>query len=535
MAEGNTVLPKGIATFPIEQWTNAHQNFTHTFKKNASFKLTLPDPKASNSANYKATTKNLQWLIKYAIDNGINLRATGNGWSFSEVAVCEGGLVDTKSLVLSFNITESFVAKEYLDKGNKAGDLFFIQCGMSVLRVNEILETVLDVPHCLKASGASNGQSMAGCISTGTHGSAFDVGAVHDAVIGLHIVVGPNRHVWLQKASNPVASKDFLDWLGAELISDDDMFNAALVSFGSFGFIHGVLLETAPIFLLEKHISNKIAYDQSVINTLNTLDFSNIASTLPFPQGTPGKTLYHFEAIVNPHAFEHDNASKGIYIRTMYKVPYRDDYPKVTRDDHGLTYGDSMLGVVQTILDTLGSNLSAKLVPALVAKLMPLAFTASEETIGTIGELFANTKYRGQVASTAIAVDCKDASKVIDEIVTMNKKNPFPGVLSIRYVKGTKAMMGFTHFEKTCVMELDGVDSGLSRAFYQSIWDRLEELSIPYTLHWGKINTNLSADRVKKMYGANVDKWIAIRHQLLDEPVRKVFTNKFMEKCGLEK
>lgn len=534
MPKDNAVLPKGIAPLPIEKWKNAHQNFTHTFKKNASFKLTIPDAQASNSDNYKATTKNLQWLIRYAIDNNINLRAMGNGWSFSEVAVCEGGLVDTKSLVLSFTISDSFLTKEYLGKGNKSGDLLLIQCGMSVLRANEILETVLNPRHCLKASGASNGQSMAGCISTGTHGSAFDVGAVHDAVVGLHIVVGPNRHVWLQRASNPVASDEFLKWLGAELISDDDVFNAALVSFGSFGFIHGVLLETAPIFLLEKHISEKTAYDQAAITAINTLDFSTIASRLPFPLNTPDKTLYHFEVIVNPHAFAHDDASKGIYIRTLYKTPYRDDYPKVKRDDRGLTYGDDMLGVVQTLLDNLGPSLSAKLVPALVAKLLPLAFTTSEETVGTVGELFNNTKYRGQLASTAIAVDCKDASKVIDEIVTMNKKNPFPGVLSIRYVKGTRAMMGFTHFEKTCVMEMDGVDSGLSRAFYQSIWDRLEELAIPYTLHWGKINTNLSPARVRKMYGANVDKWIAIRHQLLDEPVRKVFTNKFMQQCGLD-
>jgi hypothetical protein len=37
------------------------------------------------------------------------------------------------------------------------------------------------------------------------------------------------------------------------------------------------------------------------------------------------------------------------------------------------------------------------------------------------------------------------------------------------------------------------------------------------------------------MYGdATVDKWIACRHQLLDDASRKVFTNEFMKKCGLD-
>lgn len=534
MPHDTMVLPKGISRLAIEKWENGHQNFTHTFKKNASFKLERPDLAASNGENYKATTRNFQWLIQYALDNDIRLRAMGNGWSFSDVAVCEGGLVDTKSLTLSFIIAHSFLHAEYLDKGNQPGDLFFVQCGISILRINELLETHLNPRRCLKASGASNGQSIAGCISTGTHGSAFEVGAVHDTVVGMHIIVGPERHVWLEKASNPVASPDFLNWLGAELVRDDDKFNAALVSFGSFGFVHGVMLETAPIFLLEKHISKKMAYDKPAIDAINSLDFSLIAGKLPFPPNQPGKKLYHFEVIVNPHVFEHDNAAKGIYIRTIYKTTHRDDYTKIKRDGNGFTYGDNTLGVMQTIIDKLGAKLSALLVPALVTKMMPLAFTVAEETTGTIGEQFNNTRFRGQAASAAIAVDCSNASRVIEEIIAINKKHPFPGALAMRYVKGTEALMGFTRFRKSCVMELDGVDSAMARAFYQSICNRLEELSIPYTLHWGKINSNLTAARIKTMYGANLDKWINVRHELLDLSVRKVFNNEFMARCGLD-
>lgn len=523
-------LPNGIEQLPITIWENGHQNFVHHFKEGASFKLRIP----TNSSNpYLDTTKNFQWLIEYAIENNIQLRAMGNGWSFSEVGICEGGLVDTKALRLSYNLKNSFVAPEYLLKGKNAGDLFFAECGMSVLDIDEKLEIHSNPKRSLKASGASNGQTIAGCTSTGTHGSAFNVGAVHDSIVGLHIVVSPTRHVWIEKASNPVASDQFINWLGAECIKDDDMFNAAVVSFGCFGFIHGILVETEPIFLLEQFRAGDVVYDDSLKPAMNQLDFANILDRLPFPPNGAEKELYHFEILVNPQKFEPGNPDKGVFFKTMYKIPYSEDYTRIPRDDKGFTYGDDLLGVVQTVLDHLGSALSSKLVPSLVNKLFPLAFQSSEAMTGTIGETFSNTKFRGKAGSAAIGIHTSNASTVVEEIVKINEANPFPGALALRYVKGTDALLGFTHFDKTCILELDGVDSDLSRNFFEKVWERLEELSIPYTLHWGKINFRLSPELLQKMYGDKLVTWKACRQALLDSDVQKVFTNNFMIKCGL--
>lgn len=529
------ILPDGVEKLDITDWENGHQNFTHRFKKGASFKLRIPFRPVTPSDQYKQTTSNFQWLISYAIENDISLRAMGNGWSFSDVAVCDGGVVDTKALRLSFWIPRKFVADDYINTGKGTADLFMAQCGMSILDLNEKLEKEANPKRSLKASGASNGQSIAGATATGTHGSAFRVGAVHDAIVGIHLVVSATRHVWLERASYPVVSDGFIGWMGAELIRDDDLFNAAVVSFGSFGFIHSIMIETDPVYLLAEQRADQMKYDDDLIKAIDHLDFSGIELKLPYPPDGPDKALYHFEVIINPHKFEKGNKEKGVYLKTMYKMPYTPGYPKRERDDRGFQYGDNTLGVIETIIDGLPPDLSAALVPALVNVMFPLAFKSAVDAFGTIGETFSNTKFRGKAISAAIAIAAENVSRVVDEVIFINEQSPFPGGLALRYVKGTKAILGFTRYEKTCILELDGVESAAARSFYQKLWNRLESKNIPYTLHWGKMNFNLDPQRVRKMYGdAAVDAWINCRHSLLGEAERKVFNNAFLKRCGLD-
>lgn len=523
-------LPNGIEAMPISQWTNGHENFTVSLNPRACFALKIP-PGISDEEGYHATTANFQWLIKNAIDNHFAIRALGNGWSFSQVAVCHDGLVDTKSLRLAFWMHDSFVAPEYLQSG-KSEDLFFTQCGISIF---ELHRTLRNKGRSMKTCGGSNGQSIVGGFSTGTHGSAFELGAIHDSIVGMHVITGPNKHVWIERASSPVASQSFIDWLGAEWIRDDDMFNAAVISFGSFGFVNGVMMETDPLFLLEEHRLDKFPYNDALVKMITALDFSEIAPLLPVPLNDPVRKLYHFEVIINPHNFERNNAEKGVYIRLLYKMPYRDDYPRTPINDNGFMYGDDTLGVIETILDSLGA-ITPLLVPPLVNKLFPLAFKANGPSLGTLGEIFINTRFRGKAASAATAIAMADVDRVLDIILKANQESPFPGALSCRFIKGTKATLGFTKFEHTCILEMDGVDAEVSRSFFQKVWNELETSGISFALHWGKFNFILNEALLRKMYSdENVDSWIQCRHSLLDDESGKVFTNNFMQQCGLDK
>ncbi|KAA5547905.1 FAD-binding protein [Adhaeribacter rhizoryzae] len=536
-------LPLGIKPLKINKWkwTNAHANFTQHLKKDASFELTVSDPEFKQQfptfkEKYHQTTRNMQWLIKYAIDHKIKLRAMGSGWSLSKVGVTDDGLINTKKLTLKAELSESQVAPEYLAKGGSANDLLFAQCGNEIIRINDLLEKERNPAKSLRVSGGSNGQTIVGAFSTGTHGAAFKYGSVCDCVVGMHLVVGPNRHVWLERASYPVISDAFRAWLQAEVIQDDDLFNAALVSFGSFGIMHSVLIEVEPKFLLQQQLT-QIPYNSQLEKAIISGDFSDLA---PILKG-PVPDLYHFELAINPHNFQKNNQPDAVYFRVMYKRPYQPGYTPFDPSAKGkFTYGDDVLGLMQSVLDAIdkfpGNKLDLKLIPKTVNSLFKLAYNRPEAALGTIGETFRNTIFRGQLFSAAYGFSREVVPQLIDIFLELNKKIPFVGIMAFRFVKGSPATLAFAKFPNTCVLELDGADTQINYKFAEAFIREVESKNIPYSVHWGKINHVLNKERVRKIYGdATIDKWLGHRRQLLADEAWQVFNNEFLELCGLDR
>jgi hypothetical protein len=77
------------------------------------------------------------------------------------------------------------------------------------------------------------------------------------------------------------------------------------------------------------------------------------------------------------------------------------------------------------------------------------------------------------------------------------------------------------------------VESPATRNFYEAIWQAVEAAGIPFTFHWGKINS-LDAAGLRKKYGADRDRWISARQKLLSAPMQRVFTNETMVNWGLD-
>lgn len=500
------VIKTGFTT-----WENKHETFVQKIKD--LYEL-ANDNSLSPLDSYNDTTKGLQSLIGEAIAKQLPLRALGSAWSWTKIATAEDGLMlDTKPLNMIFDISGASVLNTYTGDPSK---LFLAQCGNGVWELSRFLKTR---NLSLKTSGASNGQTIAGVTATGAHGSAFDVGAVQDFVLGMHVIVSPTRHIWLERASAPVVSDSFIQHLQTELVRDDDLFYSALVSFGSFGIIHGIMIETEDIFLLEAYMST-MPFDDKLVQLMQTLDFSNTQLQLPCGTERP----YHFAISLNPYDLQ-----KGAYVTTMYKRAYRLGYKPPLRNLEGLGPGDDAPCFIGKLTQVIPG-----LVPTLVTKLLAASLTPYTKQFGILGEIFDNTTLHGKLLSAAIGIPISYIKQATDLLLALNKTDgPFAGLFAYRFVKRSKAKLAFTRFDYTCVLELDATFSDETYAFYTAVWKKFEEEKIPFTFHWGKVN-ELDFTRISNMYGDDVKTWIASRDKLLDADSKKVFTNATLTKWGLD-
>jgi hypothetical protein len=340
---------------------------------------------------------------------------------------------------------------------------------------------------------------------------------VHDAVCGLHLIPDAARSLWLERASRPVVTPAFAAALGAELQRDDALFEAALVSFGSFGILHGLLIETEPLFLLEAY-RQRLQLTDALWQAISTLTFE--VPELPHP----GERPYHFQVVFNPH-----DVAGGVYVTTMYKRPYREDYTPPPLSPERFAPGDDAAAFIGLLTDAVPAA-----IPLFTQQILVRAYAPYDKHEGTLAEIFSNTDLRGRLASTGVGISLDHTREAVEAVLAEQEHSgPAAVVVSLRYVRGSSATLAFTHSPTTCVLEIDGVQSSRTKDFYARAWERLERLGIPYTFHWGKQH-NLDAARVRRLYGPRVEDWLAARRQLLGEAERRLFSNTLLERLALD-
>jgi hypothetical protein len=494
-------------------WANKHQNVQVSVERLYDVWNRWQGGQRPETAVWQAGLAALRRIVTDAEGLGKRVRGLGAGWSLSEAPVTSEHLINVKPL----NYVEVGLRPEIVDPAfaGAPGRLVFAQCGASILELNRHLEAR---GLCLPTSGASNGQTLYGAVSTGTHGSASRVGSLQDHVVGLHIVGEGGQGFWIERASRPVVGPAFLATLGARLLRDDRLFNAASVSFGSFGLGHAMLVEAVPIFLLERHV-RRYDYDD-VRAAIRTLDVSRLG----LPEG--GALPFHFEVVVNPYATE--RGKRGAYVRFMYQRPFRPITPPpgpvVTTGA-----GDDLLGVMSAL-----SDVAPRFIPIAVEELLDrMVPPTTGSVLGTPGQTFGATDIRGPVLSTELGVALQHAEAAVDAIVEVARRNPFGGVIALRYVKASDALLAHAPFTPTCTIELPAVGSRRTAEGLRRVWAALDQAGIPYALHWGQVH-NYTIHRLRAVFGARVDDWLAARRQFLPSAAgRRMFSNAMLDQVGL--
>ena len=166
-----------------------------------------------------ATTDALADLVKGAAERGERLKPVGSGHSFTDAAVTDGTHVDVGGLAARVDV-------------DTAARRVTVPAGMTLASVNALLSTYgLALPNL----GDIDAQTIAGAISTGTHGTGAGFGCLSTFVAGLTLVTGEGQV------------------LRCDATTDKEVFAAARVGLGALGVLTEVTLQCVDAFTLRAH------------------------------------------------------------------------------------------------------------------------------------------------------------------------------------------------------------------------------------------------------------------------------------------
>jgi len=179
-------------------------------------------------------------IIQYANTNNISVRFAGTGHSWNGLTSTDGYVVNTDAFKKVLNV-------------NRGRCQVQVECGM---KLHELFDALHTEGLALPTQGYIAAQSVAGSISTGTHGSAH-VGSISNFIVGMKIVDAQGKLHVLTEDKTP------------------DELAAARISLGALGFIYSVTLQCRPAFVLE-HKRTKMNLDyalQHYMDFYNNNDF----------------------------------------------------------------------------------------------------------------------------------------------------------------------------------------------------------------------------------------------------------------------
>ena len=154
--------------------------------------------------------------VKQAARDGLTVKAVGSGHSFNGVAVAPGVQL----------LPDRLDGVHSIDRGT---GLVAVDAGMPLHRLNPLLAR-----HglAMEILGDIDRQTIAGAVSTGTHGSGAAFGSISTQVRGLELVLADGSVVQCSATERP------------------DLLEAARVSIGALGVITKVTLKCVPLYAL---------------------------------------------------------------------------------------------------------------------------------------------------------------------------------------------------------------------------------------------------------------------------------------------
>jgi hypothetical protein len=464
--------------------------------------------------------------VRAADRDGCTIRAVGSGHSWSDVALTDGVLVRPDGLrgVLELELLRAGVsgaagtagAAGTSGAGGTSGApmLVRVEAGVRIAELNEHLRARgLALPNM----GGFDGQTVAGVISTSTHGSGIRFGPLSDLVRSLELVAAGGILHRIEPSEGPTDSRAYeARHPECRLVQDDATFDAAVVGIGCMGLIYSVILAVRPLFYLREKRApamwSKVREELALGEVLEDND--------------------HYEVYFNP--YPRADGEVECLVTTRNEVA-PSDYRHDRRRSRSLLMELAARFPLTPLLIDLAVRLRPQISPFLIAQALK----------ALVNDDYVNISYRVfniGAANYLPAYSCEIGVPVderqlhlaaVDRIVAVAAQRRHLGEvyhsspISLRFVKGTDACMSMMQGHDTMMIELimsahtvGGME--LLAAHEQALY------SLGGRPHWGQVNS-LTGRLVEDMY-PRYPEWQQVHAEL---NASGVFDSPFSKRVGI--
>ena len=454
-----------------------------------------------------ATLLELREIVRTAEADGVTVRAVGSGHSWSDVALTTGYLVRTDRLAAPLQL-------ERVRRGWEGGRLMRVEAGMRLRELNRELDA-----HGLALSqmGGYDAQTVAGVISTSTHGSGIELGPIADFVQSLDLVAAGGRVHRVERSdgpTNPVTfARTHLDW---ELHQDDHVFNAVAVNMGCMGIIYAATLAVEDAYWLTE------------VRELTT--WSQVRGRIE--AGIRGNR--HYELYLNLYPGAGGEHRVVVCRRNRTADPGRRRATDRLRRHWWIELASSskvipFLG--NLVLDLLPDRAPAR-TDRLLGSLADDEYSGPSYKVLNIGAANLLPAYSSELA---VPLEADAHLRAVDRLIEVAARHRelgsqyHTGLVALRFVRASPAYMSMMHGRDTMMIEL--IQANDTEGGYELLGtyeDALYDLGA--RPHWGQVNTLTgSHDTLGRMYPA-YDRWLEVHDRF---NAGGVFNSPFAKRVGI--
>jgi L-gulono-1,4-lactone dehydrogenase len=448
-------------------------------------------------------------IVRQAEEQGVTVRAVGSGHSWSDVALTRGFLLRTDHLARPTVDEPDLLRPEWAER-----KLVRSEAGIRIKELNAYLDAN---GLALSNMGGYDHQTIAGVISTSTHGSGITFGPLNDFVRSLDVVAAGGQVQRIEPSDGPTDPERFAAHFGDRrtLVQDDHVFNAVAVSMGCMGVICTVMMEVEPKYYLrevrEFHTWEKVRSD--------------------LMDGEVLRTNRHYEVLFSPYERTHRYPCL-VTTRNYTRNPSRKPLDKRTRNwAVELASAFPLTPYFLNLMVDLKPSLSPWMMENAIRALIKKEYDEVSYKVLNIGAANVLPAYSGEVGVPMDGRHIEAADALIRvaaeyrQLGEVYQSSP----ISFRFVKASSAYMSMMQGRDTMMIEL--IELGRCDGGYELIAAYENELSkLGGRPHWGQVNSLAAGERLLETMYPRYRDWLQVLGQLNSSGV---FDSPFTERVGI--